>query len=162
MGNSVQPPELFKNYEHKSGKRLIEAIKLNERCATQDAIDSAKKEFTKPISKLISNTSDYDEMMTKMDRYLKKQYDIGDGVLFTKSPLEYCESIGSLEAAAVINENIKKMSQIALSNGKIGGVQINASSSPPIGIESDTVGTVTHDRAMLAKSRLIAFQDTRK
>lgn len=153
MGNSVDRPSILEEYEHKSGKRLLASIQVNQRDITQSAIDFARKEFTKHASGFLSVSSDYDEMSAKLESYLTKKYDIGDGIIFTKSPLEYCDSIGSSESAAVIKENLQRVSMVT--NGKKQGSQ-------PTGIESHTVGPVTHDRALLAKARLQAFQATRK
>jgi hypothetical protein len=155
MGNSADKPSILEDYEHKSGKRLLASIRVNQRDVTQMAIDFARKEFAKHATGFLSVSLDYDEMSAKLEKYLTKQYDIGDGVIFTKTPLEFCDAIGSSESAAVIRENLQRISMVT--NGKKEGVH-----PVGIGIENAAVGVVTHDRAMLAKARLQAFQATRK
>ena len=162
MGNSMETPKMFFAYEHSSGKRLLASIQTNERDVTQAAIDFARKEFTKPISIITANSSDYDDMSSRMEKYLTKPYDVGDGIIFRKTPLEYCQSIGSLESAAVINENLQKLSSVYRAVKKTKDGKEIESTTPPGGIESLTVGTVTHDRAALAKSRLQAFHASKR
>lgn len=155
MGNTAEKPSILEEYEHKSGKQLIASIRVNQRDVTQMAIDFARKEFAKHATGFIPVSSDFDEMSVKMEKYLTKHYDIGDGIIFTKTPLEFCDSIGSSESAAVIKENLQRISMVT--NGKKEGLH------PVVaGIENAAVGLVTHDRAILAKARLQAFQATRK
>lgn len=147
MGNSIKLPD-FTSYENTSGKKLLVAIDLNNKEATQVAIDYCRSEFTKK-----SYALDYDEMMEKMENYLTRHYNIGDGIIFRKTPLEYCEHKQAEESALVIKENLQILRGV---NRKKCGEENSA------GRESATVGLITQERAVLAKERLKAFQATRK
>lgn len=162
MGNTIQAPKLFSDHEHRSGKRLLESIQANKGDRTQAAIDFARKEFSMPISSITSNVSDYEEMSTRMEKYLTKPYDVGDGIIFRKTPLEYCESVKSLESASVIKENLQKLRGVSGIPSKVEKLKEGNAESIFTGIENATVRLVTADRASLAKSRLQAFQATRK
>lgn len=153
MGNSADKQSILEDHEHKSGRRLLASIRVNQRDVTQMAIDCARKEFAKHATGFLSVSLDYDEMSAKLEKYLTRSYDIGDGIIFTKTPLEFCDIIGSSESAAVIRENLQRISMVT--NGKKDGAH-------PVGIDNAVVGLVTHDRAALAKARLQAFQATRK
>jgi hypothetical protein len=159
MGNesSIPTPSIFKEYEHISGKRLIAAIRADSRASTIAAVDFARKEFTKPFSKNTSNVSDYEDMVGKMERYLTKKYDVGDGVVFTRTPLDFARSIRSNQAAAAIEESLAKIR----TESHTAGVQLGDKSAGTV-IERPVIGEVTHERASIAKERLKEFQNKRK
>ena len=163
MGNKQGiPSTIFKEYEHKSGRRLISAIKNNSRQETEDAIEFCRHEFTKPLSGTTANASDYDTMHKRLEQYLLSPKDIGDGIIFKKTPLEVCKDKGSNESAAVILEHLNRL-----------GVQLPTGTSPasftaaPLdlkdrGVESVNVGFVNQERSNLAKERLKAFQAAKR
>lgn len=162
MGNSIEKPSIFKEYEHKSGRRLIAAIKNNSRQEVEEAIEFCRHEFTRPLSGTTANSSDYDVMHKRLEQYLLSPKDIGDGIIFKKTPLEMCKDKGSHEAGAVILEHLNRL-----------GVQLPAGTLPSNftaapadlkdrGVESVNVGFVNQERSTLAKERLKAFQATKK
>jgi hypothetical protein len=154
MGNKVTHSSLtgvFSEFEHLSGRMLLEAIRKDSAEKTQEAIDLAKSEFSKPVS-LNTNQADYDEMIEYMSKYLTKQYDIGDGPFFTKSPLEYCREKRAKSAEEVIKNNLKKFHFY----------DINPNESSSVKIVSETVGTIDSERVTLAKQRLQEFRNSKK
>lgn len=141
MGNKVAKSSLtgvFQEFEHISGRMLIEAITLNDPEKTQAAIYKAKSEFVKPV-RSNSNLAEYDDMIEYMIKYLTKPYDVGDGPFFTKTPLQLCEAKCTKKAEAVIKQNLASLHQGA---------------GPVQNVISPTVGTVSKDRVALAKERL--------
>jgi hypothetical protein len=167
MGNDASsttaPSSIFREYEHQSGRRLIAAIRANSKEATKVAITFARKEFTKPFSSVISNASDYDEMAVKMERYLTKPYDIGDGVVFKKTPLEYANSINAKESIAVIEETLTKLRADIHKSESQSNLPLTPPTQKAAGVvERPIIGEVTRERAELAKERLKAFQQNTK
>lgn len=79
----------------------MKAIRENSKEGVRTAIETARQEFVKPISKKTSNASDYKDMVTSLINYIEKKYDIGDGPLFLKTPLEYCDHLKAERAKEV-------------------------------------------------------------
>ena len=150
MGNKATQSSitanLFGDFEHCSGKMLIAAIRIDDSSGVQRAIETAKKEFAKPISSNV-NKAEYDDMIENMRKYLTKGYDIGDGLIYTQSPIAFAKLLKSKRAEETIVRNLTELEGIIAS----GGVKV-----------SSTVGEVSHERANLAKERLKAFRDTKK
>ena len=71
--------------------------------------------------------------------YLTKQYDIDEGPLFPKTPLQYCKEKYAKKAEDVINRN--------LNNLRYNGNTVSNIISP-------TVGEISKDRVKEAKARL--------
>ena len=141
MGNKVSNSSfsgMLTEFEHQSGRKLLQAIRNNDPEQTQAAINFAKSECTKPVSSNV-NRAEYDDMVAYLIKYLTQEYDIGDGPLFTKSPLAYCKKIYADKAADVITNNLNTLSQ--------GGRIVK-------NIVSPTVGEISKDRVALAKERL--------
>lgn len=134
---------VLQSYENKSAKKLLDAIKRDSSKHILIAIESAKVEFIKPTKKA-ANQAEYDEMVLGMMKYLTRKYDIGDGVLFTKTPLEYCAIMKSQLAKETLESEIEKYKAMEskLDSRDRGSDSMNA-------------------RANLAKERLKAFQQTK-
>ena len=150
MGNKATQSSitasLFGEFEHCSGNLLIAAIRLDDPSNVQKAIDAAKKEFAKPVSSNV-NKAEYDDMIENMRKYLTKGYDVGDGPLYTQTPIAFAKLLKSKRAEETIVRNLTELDGIIAS----GGIKV-----------SNTVGEVSHERANLAKERLKAFRDAKK
>jgi hypothetical protein len=94
-------------------------------------------------------------MVKKMVTYLTRGYDVGDGVLFVKTPLEIAAINHCAEAAAFINENLELLSRSQI------GSQVVAKQGVSVAPKS-SMGAVDKDRVHQAKERLKAFQAERK
>lgn len=146
MGNANSAIDQLK-MESVSGKKLLAAIRVNSPAAVKDAIETARKEFTQPISRTTANASAYDDMLKQLIKYLTKEYDYGEGPLFLKTPLEYCQHLGSTKAADVIKEELEKLHE---------PVRQKARSDH---VKSNVIGGISSDRAIEAKARLQAFRE---
>jgi hypothetical protein len=166
MGNTTNIGEssLLRDYEHIYGKRLLAAIRLNSREEVERAIDIARREPRAPFSVKINmrrspERTDFDEMADRMTVYLTKGYDIGDGIFFTKTPLEYCTHLNAPDAAVTIREHLYRLGVIdgAVVRSPQEGTRVSDPATGNIGIENIHVGLITHERAALARERLVAF-----
>eukprot|EP01039_Chlorochromonas_danica_P003977 gene3977-4350_t len=151
MGN-VLPTENFltKEYEHISGKRLLRAIRGNVASNVQDAIAAARKELLSSDQSR-SHDEDYENMIKKMTIYLTQKYDIGEGILFGKTPLEVAEALCADQAIEVIQNELAILS-------KNPTVSMMLEKNTNLVRESPTVGRVDKDRAIKARERLKEFQ----
>ena len=145
-GSSVSGMLALHEFEHISGRHLIEAINANDPKKCQKAIDIAKSEFSKPVVNNMNKT-DYDEMIEYMTKYLTKEYNVGDGILFVRTPLKYCADKNAKECEVVIRSNLDTFAQSG-NPGKQTRV-------------SNTVGEINKERVSQAKERLNEFQKTR-
>ena len=161
MGNIPSPPTIFKEYEHKTGRRLIAAIQANSKEATEAAIEFCRHEFTKPITSSTANASDYETMHKRLENYLLTPKDIGDGMIFKKSPLELCKDLKSDVSAAIIIDHLNRLGVQLPSGTTALGSFINPDVKDR-GVESVTVGFVNQERANTAKDRLKAFRDSKQ
>lgn len=66
----------FVEYENKSGKKLLQAIRSNSTEHFYKAMEIAREEFVKPTTSS-SNDAEYEEMVRNMIKYLTRMYDIG-------------------------------------------------------------------------------------
>jgi len=146
-GSSVSGMLALHEFEHISGRHLIEAINANDTRKLQRAIDQAKAEFSKPVSNNMNQT-DYDEMIEYMTKYLTKEYNVGDGILFVRTPLKYCADKNADECAFLIRKNLDTFAQTNVGNPKQSRM-------------SNTVGEINKERVSQAKERLKEFQKTR-
>lgn len=136
--------DLFKEYESSTGKLLIKAIRNNNQKQVADAIDVARKQLAKPnMSK--SHEDDYNDMTIMMTKYLTRKYDVGDGILYKKTPLELATSVESNNTIEFIKDSIFSLTHTKQESN------INLDKAPCI---KAAVGTVDQDRVALAKSRL--------
>lgn len=143
MGNTEI--SVFKEYEHQSGSLLLVAIKMNNRKKLQDAIDYARKQMITPNLKK-SYDEDYKEMAEKMLTYLTRKYDVGDGLLHRKTPLEFAQSIGSDDVVELLNETIQKLQSSV--------DECTTRNTEKYESISKNIGKIDKDRVELAKSRL--------
>lgn len=144
--------ELFKEHENTTGRMLIRAIKAGCKKQVSVALDSARKELATPNMKK-SADEDYELMTQKMTAYLTRKYDVGDGMLFKKTPIEFAEAMNAPDIVEFINDTLIKLSQTKEVK------HINLDKAP--GIQA-AVGTIDQDRVALAKSRLLALRNKEK
>lgn len=144
MGNEVSN-SLFKEYESNTGKLLLRGIKNNNKIQVENAIDTARKQLATPNLKK-SHEEDYAYMAQKMTNYLTKKYDVGDGILYWKTPVDYAQALNSEHVIDYLKDMILQVSQ--KSNKQ---EEINIDKAPSI---KAAVGTIDADRVSLAKARL--------
>lgn len=157
MGNTPTPgiPDmLVKDYEHKTAQRLIRGIKANSRRQMEDAYDSARKELLSSNTKL-AHDKEFEIMVKAMLSYLTRGYDVGEGAIFTKTPLEIAKEYHANEAIAFIEEKLEY-----LQKSEVGGAEVKKRG---INVPSSTsTGRIDKDRVAQAKERLKQFQNERK
>jgi hypothetical protein len=150
MGNVSET--LFKEYEATTGAKLLKGIQSNEKKLVVEAIDLARKQLMTPNMNK-THKDDHSNMVIQMTAYLTRKYDVGEGLFFKKTPLEYAEAIGSSETIEYITETIKNLAKH--DQNKV----INNEKSPAI---SSAVGTIDKERVALAKSRLQYMRNKEK
>lgn len=150
MGNSFNPADFNKEYENVCGKKLIRAIKANSPTQLEESYEMAKKELL-PRSKGTAHDKEYENMIRKMTLYLTRGYDVGDGMLFKKTPLQIAEEHHSDLAITFINRTLAelKKNEIAAEMLEEQGLKVKANS---------VVGDIDKDRVHQAKERLKQFQ----
>lgn len=152
-GDSVSKSSLigkFKEFEHLSGKKLLAAIRSDNEDGASDAIEFARQEYIKPVAGSMakaSNLSGYEDMTKGMVAYLTREYDVGDGIVFKQTPLEYARAKKAKKVEQIIEKSILDLERL---------MGINAAKT------SYSVGEVTKERVEEAKARLQAIRDTRK
>jgi len=134
------------SFEHKSGKMLVAAVKKNSKEAVDEAVEFARKEYLKPRRAGVGNSTSFEECNAGLVSYLSDVKDVGDGPLFTQTPLYFAKKIGSNVAAKAIRDHLEKLSSAANGKDEHKGRVLNG------------VGEVNASRAELAKERLKAFQ----
>lgn len=100
---------LFHSFEHRTGKLLVSAIRKNSKAAVDEAVEFARKEFVKPHSSGVSNDAAFEEMTAGLISYLTQDTDIGDGSLFTQTPLRYAKGLKADIAVKAIQEHITRL-----------------------------------------------------
>lgn len=157
MGNTPTPaiPEmLLKDYEHKTAQRLIRGIKANSRRQMEESYDAARKELLTANTK-VAHDKEYEIMVKSMIAYLTRGYDVGDGMVFTKTPLEIAREYHADEAIAFIEEKLEQ-----LQKSEVGSKEV---SKRGVGVApTSSAGKVDKDRVAQAKDRLRQFQNERK
>jgi len=148
MGNVEMTPEFMKEYEHNTGKLLLKAIRNDCKQQVENAVDFARKQLATPNMKL-SHDEDYAIMTQKMTAYLTRKYDVGDGMLWKKTPVELAMAVEAHETVEYLKETILKLSQTKEQR------HINTDRAPAI---QAAVGNIDQDRVALAKSRLQALR----
>lgn len=154
MGNSMNPGELLKEHEYQSGQKLIRAIKANSRSQIESCMAIVKQELMS-TTRSMAHDKDYEHVLTKTRQYLTRGYNIGDGVIFTKTPLEIAEMHNSDEAIACINELLDQLQR------REDATKVNAASTRSSD-KSSSGGAIDKARVAEAKERLKAFQQERK
>ncbi|RYH30134.1 hypothetical protein EON65_06125 [archaeon] len=153
MGNTVNQVSdaIHKDYEHKSGKRLLRAIQANVASQVQEAVDTARKELLSK-DRTRSHDEDFNNYVKKMTYYLTREYQVGESLLFGgKTPLEVAESLHADQAIKVIKENLEILSRNNVSADILENKHIVVRESP-------TLGKIDKDRATLARERLKEMQ----
>ena len=148
MGNVEMSTDLFKEYECSTGTKLLKSIRNNDVTQTEQAIEFARKQLMTPNMKK-THEDDYNFMKLRITQYLTRKYDVGDGMLYKKTPVEFAMTLGSTNVVDFLKDTIIKLSRTE-EQGKI-----NADKSPSI---TAAVGTIDSDRVALAKSRLQALR----
>lgn len=144
LDNLTNPPTL----EHATAEKLLRAIKADNASRVTSAIQLAKKELMKP-SLNVNFDKDYDNNNREMLKYLTKKYDIGDGKMNMRTPLEYAKELGSHTSEEIISKAIAEL-------------QKNSTEKEFVATrESKTVGTVDQARVRQAKDRLKALRDNK-
>ena len=92
-----------------------------------------------------SNLAEYDDMVEHLKKYLTKAYDVGDGPLFVKSPIDYCKINHANKVERAILQTIDSLAK---------NIEGSSSSS----IES----VVSKERVALAKDRLKQMRNNMK
>lgn len=149
MGNSQSEGNamnMFHSYENRNGKLLLAAIKNDCLEEFHIACETARKEFVRPKTRS-SNAAGFDDMLQGMYEYLTRPYDIGNGPLFTKTPLQYAEMLKSTKIIGPLTEKIKELEKSKPAIRPVDNVFDGRSGT------SDS----SH-RANIAKDRLRAFQ----
>jgi hypothetical protein len=152
MGNTAQAASdaLFKEYESTTGKMLLRGIRNNNKQQVVDAVDLARKQLATPNMKK-THDEDYKRMAELMTAYLTRKYDVEDGILHWKTPVDLAKSLGSNNVIEYIEEMIVQLSQ-KMDRER----EINIDKAPAI---KAAVGTVDSDRVALAKARLKEFRN---
>ena len=179
MGNKGSIPLLFRNEENELGTCLIASIQtgttiqciqsnyhLPLNCSTsllltrlftgtlkpvQTSLDTARKEFVAfKQSKLAhSNDENYKKMLDGLHLYLTRKYDVGEGTMNKKTPIELATKVGSIEIVDFLQNQINEIQR------KLNVLSTAGSSGVPGGMEK-----IDTDRVVLAKARLEAFRAT--
>ncbi len=156
MGNSIPVSEVMKEYEYNTGQKLLRAIKANSKSQMQECINLVKEEIrSQNKTSRLAHDKDYENMVKKVTIYLTRGYDIGDGMLFTKTPSQYAEQLKSDQALEFVNTTLTELSKIDTAN------KILEEKGTKVVRESSSVGVVDRDRVNQAKERLKAFQNER-
>jgi hypothetical protein len=181
MGNSLAPTlhlDSSSKWEHMNGKRLIAAVAMNSKEATDGAIEYARKECVKPHG-LNASRMEYDDMIKTMVEYLTRKYPCGDDKIHM-APLEYATLLDSsvahecissalelfktskqnIEAASADSDTAKRTLQKRQVDREYEkkGLEPPPEMAPRPKVE---IGEVTKERAADAKARLIAFRATK-
>jgi hypothetical protein len=157
MGNRAATPSLtlsdvtpssLSSLEYKTGKLLLAAIQANNSQLLEDALETSRKQYVAEHAMTVGGDP-YESLVKSMVKYLTRGYDVGDGPLFLKSPLQLCERLRADESAARINTELDRLSKAqtsSLTASKQGG---------PEKKDAD-------DRVEQAKARLKAFNQTKQ
>lgn len=149
MGNTVNSvsksaANLVTLSETTSGRKLLLGIKANSKTQILAAIEIVKKERIQANTGGDSHEKQYDAMVRRMLSYLTGEYDVGDGILFKKTPIQYARSLAADEAEQCIEDAIAQLKK-----------EENTDKM------SKTVGLVDADRVRQAKERLKEYQKTK-
>lgn len=189
MGNKAT--SLTRNdgeYEYSTAKRLLLSIKLDSSQQTTEAIEVARKECVKP-STVFASAYSYEDMVKKIYEYLTNSYtvEIDENYPRRLTPLQYAQLIHSHQSAEVIANTINDLQKSiqAQERHKDSSVLSTKDSlknrqrdydytskgiqPPPTKPNEDKISIKEmmknsknpSDRALEAKSKLKAFQETR-
>lgn len=157
MGNtSLKPGELLKEHEYQSGQKLIRAIKANSPNQLESCMSLVKQELMS-TTRSMAHDKEYEYIQTKTKQYLTRGYNVGDGIIFTKTPMEIAEMYTADQAAAYLRDQLDQIQR------RENSMKVNASTVPNNANEkSSSVGVVDKARVAEAKERLRAFQQEKK
>jgi hypothetical protein len=159
MGNSTAATltsGIMKEYEYNTGQKLLRAIKANTRTQMQECMDTVREEIkSQSKTTMIAHDKEYDNMI-KVTLYFTRGYDVGDGVIFTKTPLQYAEQLKSDQAIDFINRVLADLSRNDVAN------TVMVEKGAKVVTEQSFMGKVDKDRVQQAKDRLKAFQNDRQ
>lgn len=155
MGNKLgrATDQLFKEYECNTGQKLFRGIKANSKVQIEMAIEEARHDWMSSSIKK-SPEQDFEEMTKKVLKYLTRTYDVGEGMLHKKTPVQYARDCDATEAAAYLETTI-----VSLQNHRSPEERNTQITAP---VTTQLVGKIDGSRAKIAKERLQAFQETRK
>ena len=148
----------FQTFEHRTGTRLVAAIKADSREDVDAAVEFARREFVTPRTGGVPNPAAFSDSVDGLIRYLTSPKDVGDGPLFTQAPVEFCRACRppSLAALRAVEGHLHRLYALRAAGGEAG---IGAMTTESIGVAA--VGEPPGARAALARERLAAFQATR-
>jgi hypothetical protein len=160
MGNTSKAasdaltPEFLKDHEYSSGHLLLRSIKVNSKKQLTEAIEIARKELL-PLHRSnlkLTHDEEYERMQAKMVSYLTRKYDIGEGYLNRRTPIEYAIHLGGNidEVIDCLKENITILSRTLHEK------KISVDKAPRT---AAAVGRVDRDRVALAKARLESLRN---
>mmetsp|Transcript_30515 Transcript_30515/g.51545 ORF Transcript_30515/g.51545 Transcript_30515/m.51545 type:complete len:154 (+) Transcript_30515:119-580(+) len=152
MGNAEITSNLFTEYESTTARRLLTGITNKNLKQVEDAVEYARKQHIIPNLKK-SYSEDYADMTEQMLIYLTRKYDVGDGILFKKTPIQYAQKLAADDIVAFLNDTVIRLER--KDNSKV----INQELSPAT---SAAVGEIDADRVSLAKARLMKIRNDKK
>lgn len=157
MGNtSLNPGELLKEHEYQCGQKLIRAIKANSPNQLENCMSLVKQELMS-TTRGMAHDKEYEYILMKTKQYLTRGYNVGDGVFFTKTPMEIAEVYAADEAAAYMKDQLDQIQR------RENSLKANASAVPiNTNEKSSIVGVIDKARVAEAKERLRAFQQEKK
>eukprot|EP01035_Chromulina_nebulosa_P021707 gene21707-28091_t len=141
---------ILQEYERNSHKKLLAAIKGNSYESTLQAIEYCRLEFVKPTQKA-SNKAEYDDLILGMIKYLSFPIDVGEGLIFKKTPIEFAEKLKSYESKRALEEKLEYYRKAEMKLDK----KLDKLTSIVIPNKDE----ITEERKELAKARLQAFRD---
>lgn len=150
MGNSIRnaTDNLMKEYEISTGKLLLKAIAADSPEEIEKAISVARKELVNMRASVrVTHDEEFETMTKRMLKYLTQSYDIGEGLLFKKSPVNYAKSLNATEAVRYLEITIEKI----ISSDTTTDGRNTAISAPKT---TAAVGKIDRQRVDLAKERL--------
>jgi hypothetical protein len=105
----------------------------------------------------MAHDKEYEYILMKTKQYLTRGYNVGDGVIFTKTPLEVADMYSADQATAYMRDQLDQIQR------RENSMKVNASSIPiNTNEKAATVGVIDKARVAEAKERLRAFQQEKK
>jgi hypothetical protein len=165
MGNTVEgrfASDLLKEREYNTGKKLFQAISHNSAEKIEECINFAKKEIKPDLNG--KPEEDFELMKSKLTAYLTRKYDIGDGFLFCKTPVEYATSLNANFAINALNDAIARLIRHNKPSkaSNIFSFDNKNKIDNNIEVQPSFSNGVDSDRVNLAKERLKSFQNKSK
>ena len=142
---------LFQEYECNTGRQLLRAIRADSKERVAAAIETVRKEY---MTAKVKNTheKDFENMTRKVMRYLTRYYDVGEGMLHKKTPLQLAEECEAIEVVQYLTETLETLKR---HRDKDDGL-LGMTTAPKL---NAAVGKIDKDRAELARERLKEYRD---